>query len=134
MKKTLIVMLAVLVLFFTSSAAMAQPRYHGGHPGHDNGVVTGLVILGVVVLVGVVVAVVNGIVRAASRPDPAQQPIPAQQPAYAQQTAPADHIHIGECFPDGKYFPDDVGVFNEYGQEVGYIPAETTFRPGTCLQ
>ncbi len=125
MKKTLIVMLAVLVLFFTSSTAMAQPRYHGGPHGGGNGAGTAIVALVIFAGIAIVAAVVNEIFRTKAY---------AQQAAYAQQTAPADHIHIGECFPDGKYFPDDVGVFNEYGQEVGYIPAETTFRPGTCLQ
>ncbi len=88
--KKLTVVIMVVVMVFVSTAAMAQPRHYGGHHRGGDGVVTGLVILGTLVVIGAVAGVINAMTKSASKPDPilVQQPVPNQQPAYAQQENP----------------------------------------------
>lgn len=93
--KKFIVVIMIVVMVFVSTSAMAN---HGGHHGGGNGIATGFIILGGIIIAGIAVGLTNSVIKAFSQPAPApaQQPVYGQQPDYDQRRVPEqqlDHEH-----------------------------------------
>lgn len=156
--KKIIVVIMIVVMVFVSTSAMAN---HGGHHRGGNGIATGFIILGGIVIAGIAVGLTNAVIKAVSRPDPAQQPAYAQQEdedpeqyfdssryvveetkdvigkmeilfGSPNRKGPAQ-IQGQRCFPNGAYFPNGAHLFDYNNRMVGFIYRGKKYEPGDCL-